>query len=89
MFRYNLLGKAEILNNMDVKRGIKIFENNTLRKQNLKNESAKNIRMKKHVSEKVFRLYRDQLKSREQKKIRKFKKHMEMSQSSKNTSEKG
>ena len=78
MFRYNLLGKAEILSNFDVKKGIRILENNTLKKQNLPNETTKNIQMKKHISEKVFHLYLSELKMKEQKKKRKFKKYYEM-----------
>jgi hypothetical protein len=83
MFRYNLLGKAEILSHLDVKKGIRILENNTLKKQNLPVESTKNMKMKKHISEKVFQMYISELKRKEQKKIRKFKKHYEMSKSSK------
>ena len=62
MAHFNFVSKAEILNLIDVKKGVQIFENKTLRKQNIVHESIQNIKMKKHISEKMFKMYQDEIK---------------------------
>lgn len=66
MAKFNFVSKAEILNLIEVKKGVQVFDNKTLRKQNKVQESSKNIKLKKHISEKMFELYRSELRRAEQ-----------------------
>ena len=74
MMRFNLLGKNDILNLIDVKNGVRVYENSTLRKQNIVSESIKGFKMKRHVSEKMLALYLNDLKNKEKNRLNKIRK---------------
>ena len=74
MNRFNLVGRSEILNMIEAKKGIKILENKTLRKQNIENDDIKEFKMKKHISEKMLSMYLQDIKNKEINKLSKLKK---------------
>lgn len=74
MMRFNFLGKNDILNLIDVKNGVRVYENSTLRKQNIVSESIKGFKMKRHVSEKMLALYLNDLKNKEKNRLNKIRK---------------
>lgn len=72
--QFNFVSKAEILNLIDVKKGVQVFDHKTLRKQNVARESSKNIKLKKHISEKMFEMYRNELKRAEKSQLGQMRK---------------